>query len=191
MNNWTRPNRPDLDATKTPSDLDIAWTTGFYEGEGTARLAGRTKRGFMISIPQKDPEALVLIRDWFGGSIRRPGKSGCQSLEICGDRARILAALMYERLTLRRKQQIDATSAMEFLRGNSPRGMSMVELQSALINFYEEERDSRSSSTSKARRVQRAEYYQRKKAELKGQKPVATAMPNSEKEQIARVIRIA
>jgi hypothetical protein len=162
MNNWTRPNRPELDATKIPSAIDIAWSAGIYEGEGTCRLCGHTKRGFMVSLPQKDPELLYWLRDWFGGSIRGESKSGCHTWEICGDRARIFIALIYGFLTARRKTQVDATNALEFLQGKSTNGLSMDFLKNCLLSFYEEERERRSSPSAKARRTQRSEYYQRK-----------------------------
>lgn len=162
MNNWTRPNRPELDATKIPTAVDIAWAAGIYEGEGTCRLCGHTKRGFMVSLPQKDPELLYWLRDWFGGSIRGLSKSGCQTWEICGDRARIFIALIYRFLTARRKTQVDATNALEFLQRKSTNELSMDFLKNCLLSFYEEERERRSSPTAKARRAQRAVYYQRK-----------------------------
>jgi hypothetical protein len=167
MNNWTRPNKPELDATKVPNALDIAWSAGIYEGEGTCRLCGHTKRGFMVSVAQKDPELLYRLRDWFGGSIRGVSKSGCHNWEICGDRARIFIALIYGFLTARRKAQADGTRALEFLRGTSPVGIPVSVLQNKLLLFYEEERDRRSSATCKKRRAQRAEYYQKKKQLLK------------------------
>jgi hypothetical protein len=108
MSKRTRPNKPELDATKVPTALDIAWSAGIYEGEGTCRLCGHTKRGFMVSVAQKDPELLYRLRDWFGGSIRGVSKSGCHNWEICGDRARIFVALIYAVLTSRRKIQADA-----------------------------------------------------------------------------------
>ena len=162
MNNWTRPNKPELEATKIPTATDIAWSAGIYEGEGTCRLCGHTKRGFMVTVPQKDPELLYWLRDWFGGSIRGLNKSGCHSWEICGDRARIFIALIYEFLTARRKGQVDATNSLEFLKGKSTSGLSMDFLKNSLLSFYEEERERRSSPTAKARREQKAEYYRRK-----------------------------
>lgn len=56
----TRPNRPDLDATKVPSALDIAWAAGIYEGEGCARLCGRGKRSFAVHVVQKEPQTNAL-----------------------------------------------------------------------------------------------------------------------------------
>ena len=167
MNNWTRPNKPELDATKIPTAIDIAWSAGIYEGEGTCRLCGHTKRGFMASVTQKDPEILYRLRDWFGGSVRNNGAgTGVHTWDICGDRARIFMCLIYEFLTVRRRAQLDGTNALEFLRSASPIGIPVLVLQSKLLSFYEEERDHRISATGTKRRAQRAEYYQQKKQKL-------------------------
>jgi hypothetical protein len=135
----TRPNRPDLDATKMPTDVDVAWAAGIFEGEGTVRLAGKTKRGFMIQVPQKDPELLYWLRDLFGGSVGKPcGSNPCSTWNICGDRARIFSAQIYSYLTSRRKQQIDGTRGLDFLKGASPEGLSVAELHVRMVAFYEE-----------------------------------------------------
>lgn len=136
MQNATRPNRPDLDATKVPTDRDIAWAAGIYEGEGTCRLCGKG-RGFMASVTQKDPEILFRLRDWFGGSVRDNGTGqGIHTWDICGDRARIFMGLIYEFMTARRRTQIDPTGALEFLGDRSPIGMSQQELRAAMDEYY-------------------------------------------------------
>jgi hypothetical protein len=148
----------------------------------------------MVSIAQKDSELLYWIRDWFGGSIREARKNNCHHLEICGDRGRIFISLIYGFMTSRRKSQIDATGALEFLRGQSPVGMSASQLNISLLRYYEEERERRSSPSSKARRKGRAEYYKRKSLD-----PVWVAAKNerekkrwnSKKEQLqAGVIKL-
>ena len=54
------------DPVKTPTELDIAWVAGFYEGEGhVSGIKGRT----MAHLSQKDPEILFRVRELFGGSI--------------------------------------------------------------------------------------------------------------------------
>lgn len=157
----TRPNRPELEATKIPSATDIAWAAGIVEGEGTVRLAGKTKRGFMVTVPQKDPELLYWLRDLFGGSVSKPsGSNPCYHWNVCGDRARLFIAQIYRYMTSRRKQQIDATRGMDFLRGKRPDGMSTDQLKSEMIAFYEEHR----STTWKwnPREKTKARYEQRK-----------------------------
>jgi len=137
MQNAVRPLKPELDATKVPTEIDIAWAAGIYEGEGTCRLAGKTKRGIMVQIVQKDPELLYRLRDWFGGSVSGIRKgTACHSYDACGDRARIFLALVYEFMTARIRSQIDAINGLEFLRGTSPVGLGLDKLHLILEGFY-------------------------------------------------------
>jgi hypothetical protein len=139
----TRPNRPELDATKVPTAIDIAWSAGIYEGEGCCHLAGgKGKRGLMAAVGQKDPELLYRLRDWFGGSIRKGSSNGftIHYWSICGDRARIFIALIYGYMTARRKGQIDAAGALEFLDGVHSDGMSIQELKDKLASLYQKHR---------------------------------------------------
>lgn len=137
MHNAVRPNNPELKAAKVPTEIDIAWAAGIYEGEGCCRLAGKTKRGLMVQVAQKDPELLYRLRDWFGGSVSNKRKSTtCHSWDACGDRARIFLALIYEFMTVRRKGQIDAANGLEFLRGQSPVGLGLDKLNAILESFY-------------------------------------------------------
>jgi hypothetical protein len=160
MNNWTRPNKPELDATKVPTALDIAWSAGIYEGEGTCRLCGHTKRGFMVSIAQKETELLCWIRDWFGGSIHdNCAKTGVHVLDLCGDRARIFMALIYPRLTSRRKIQADATGCLDFLQGRSSEGMSMSELKAVLNSYYGAAFSQTWRGNAEIRKKQQAAHY--------------------------------
>ena len=160
---YQRANYHELDATKIPTPIDIAWAAGIYEGEGTCRNCGHAERGFMVSVTQKDPEILYRLRDWFGGSVRDNGAgTGVHVWDACGDRARIFMALIYLRLSSRRKVQADATGCLEFLKGKSTNELSLDFLKNCLLSYYEEERERRSSPTAKARREQRAEYYRRK-----------------------------
>lgn len=159
MQNCTRPNRPDLDATKVPTELDIAWAAGIYEGEGCCRLCGKTKRGLMVQVTQKDHELLYWLRDWFGGSIQKQGTQGnCGVWNCCGDRARIFLALIYPRMTVRRKQQIDATNALEYLGAASPVGLTLAQLTNKLEEFYETHRAMVRERVRKAKHEQYLRY---------------------------------
>src|SRR6266436_5401169 len=101
---WLRANRQDLNATKVPTALDIAWSAGVYEGEGHVRLCGIKKRGLALAVSQKDPEILYRLRDWFGGSVGGPSPTNCcYKFDICGDRARIFMGLVYPFLSKRRQ----------------------------------------------------------------------------------------
>jgi hypothetical protein len=158
----TRPNKPELDATKVPTALDVAWAAGIFEGEGTVRLCGRTKRGLMVSIPQKDPELLYWLRDWFGGSVGRPTpKNCCHTWSICGDRCRMFLGLTYEFFTSRRKSQVEECKALEFLRGKSPVGMSTEDLKVNLESFYEEHRNTTWTGPNRSE-IRRRNYQSRK-----------------------------
>lgn len=139
---WVRRNKPELAPTKVPTIIDVAWSAGIYEGEGCCRLCGKTKRGFMASVAQKDPELLYRLRDWFGGSICQTRANGFEinNWNICGDTARIFIATIYEYMTARRKSQIDATGALDFLGDVSPVGLSITQLRSTMDMYYEQER---------------------------------------------------
>jgi hypothetical protein len=92
-----------------------------------------------VCIPQKDPELLYWLRDWFGGSVNPPsGANNCYHLDLCGDRARFFIAQVYCRLTARRKEQADETGCLDFLKGASPEGLSLDQLRTKLLSFYEE-----------------------------------------------------
>ena len=116
--------KPELDATKTPTLLDIAWAAGVYEGEGTVHQ--RRIASAQTEVVQKDPEILYRLRDWFGGSVGMQGGGStpeawrCHSWTVCGDRCRLFVALIYGYLSARRRAAIDATRTLEFLRGQSP-----------------------------------------------------------------------
>jgi hypothetical protein len=126
----------ELDATKFPAELDIAWSAGIYEGEGHCRR--RKSQSGMASVVQKDPEILYRLRDWFGGSIRLasaktvPQDRWCYAWNICGDRCRAFLAVIYPYLSARRKAQVDAIEALAFLNGAAPDGMSFQEIRNAL-----------------------------------------------------------
>jgi hypothetical protein len=169
---WIKPNNPALDATKVPTAIDIAWAAGIYEGEGSARLCGRGKRSLHVGIPQKDPEILYRLRDWFGGSVGKPsGGNPCYHFDICGDRARIFLALVYHFLSVRRKTQVDATNALEFLRGASPSGMTMDQLKERVISFNDEEKSKKWSSPVFRRTKQFRKYSRDKMRQYRGTKP--------------------
>jgi hypothetical protein len=158
----TRPNRPELDATKVPTAIDIAWSAGIYEGEGCCHLAGgKGKRGVMAAVAQKDPELLYRLRDWFGGSIRETKANGftIHYWGLCGDRARIFMALIYEYMTARRKGQIDATEALDFLDGVSSVGMSMQELKDKLNALYQKHRETTWDSNPEWHRENSRAHY--------------------------------
>ncbi len=198
MKNSTRPNKPELDATKVPTEIDIAWAAGIYEGEGTCRLCGYNKRSFMATVVQKDPELLYRLRDWFGGSLQgNSNLSGAYAWNICGDRARIFVALIYKFMTARRRAQIDATNCLDFLGSESPNGMNMTQLKDVMDKFYSDHREMVRLRTKKAKQEQYKRYAsdpqwverdRQKKADARARKTPAE-LEISRKERNARLFR--
>ena len=174
---YVRPNRPDLDAVKVPTLIDIAWAAGIYEGEGNVRLCGRGKRGLAAAVAQKDPEILYRLRDWFGGSVGGPSPTNCcYKFDICGDRARIFMGLVYPFLSKRRQVQVDGTGALEYLNGVSPSGLTLDQLKGHLAAFYQGHGKYVYEGTPESRKRQQGRDYMRKRrAEEKAAKVVAIA----------------
>lgn len=161
----TRPNRPELEATKIPTPIDIAWAAGIFEGEGTVRLCGRGKRSLAASVPQKEAEFLYVLRDFFGGSVNCPtAGSPCYKWDICGDRARLFIAQIYGHLYSRRKSQVQAANALDFLRGDSPEGLSLEDLKRKMCSFYEEHNATTWRGSNKS--AIRKQNYQDRKAKI-------------------------
>jgi hypothetical protein len=109
-----------LDAIRRPTAIEVAWAAGIYEGEGSC-IAVKKSNSFGVCIAQKDPELLYRMRDLFGGSINAYSRmfngKECpiHHWKISGDRARTFIAVVYPFLTARRKQQIDSTTAGNFI----------------------------------------------------------------------------
>lgn len=163
MKNSTRPNKPELDATKVPTEIDIAWAAGIYEGEGHCRLCGHGKRSFAAAVVQKDPELLYRLRDWFGGSVNSNG-AWCNVWDICGDRARVFIALIYKFMTARRKMQIDETNCLDFLGAISAEVLNEEVIRELLLKYYQDKKD-RTLANPKVRSSKRQLAYYRRKIE--------------------------
>ncbi len=117
-----RKDRDGFDATKKPTAIDVAWAAGIYEGEGSCCKAGHNGKSFNVLISQKDPELLYRLKELFGGRVSlytngvgKGGKFYVYHWSICGDRGRVFLSCIYPFLTARRKAQIEATSANDFL----------------------------------------------------------------------------
>src|SRR6266496_1796317 len=99
------------EAIKTPTQSDIDWFAGFYEGEGTCYSNAAQCCG--CAITQKDPEALHEIRDFFGGKvgsyIRKKTGRTYYRWYLSGKRAAafLQLVLQHPRTTARRKAQIE------------------------------------------------------------------------------------
>ena len=89
-------------ATEVPSNVDIAWAAGFYEGEGSCTRLSE------IRITQKDGEVLQRLQRWFGGNITVQIQKGVEYpiWRATGARARGIRLTLYPFLSSRRQGQI-------------------------------------------------------------------------------------
>lgn len=109
---------PNILVEYKPTDIDIAWAAGIYEGEGHASSGGTSKAGRTIAIvSQKDPEILYRLRAMFGGRIEMTRANTDKFLHkwvIYGDYARSFFALIWPFMTARRKVQIEKANGLRF-----------------------------------------------------------------------------
>ena len=111
--NRGRPNSAPR-ATETPSLLNIAWSAGVYEGEGTCQpIDGRFGKSQTVKIQQNDRSVLERMQRWFGGSISTNMSRGFKPKPIyiwivCGARARGFLYTIFSFLTPRRRLQARA-----------------------------------------------------------------------------------
>jgi hypothetical protein len=116
-----------LEPTKVPTNIDIAWAAGIWEGEGSCDI--RNKRRATVVVTQKDPEILYRLRDWFGGSVvARGGADKCHAWIACGDRGRYFIALIYSFLSTRRRVQVDTSEMLSYLGGRNVEELSYQEI---------------------------------------------------------------
>lgn len=137
-------HKPEHLPTKIPTEIEVAWAAGVYEGEGCCpqRAAGSRKwNAAVATIVQKDPEILHKLRDLFGGKVRfakgaltNPG-SQVFVLEMSGDNARLFLARIYKYLSSRRKAQIERTRTFSFLDSRTPEAMTIEEIKTHLDGF--------------------------------------------------------
>jgi hypothetical protein len=101
-------SRQHYDAKREPSATDIAWAAGVYEGEGSChrKLGGS---GIRVDIPQKHPEMLYRLKEFFGGGValHHHGNAEIFTWRLSGQRVPRFLASIYPYMTSRRKQQID------------------------------------------------------------------------------------
>ena len=104
-----------LDALRLPTELEMAFAAGFFEGEGCVYRIQKKVRGLAVAIHQKEPELLYRLRDFLGGSVR-PRKNSKSSfsvgktiwgLYLSGDRARDFLRKAIPYLSTRRIEQIE------------------------------------------------------------------------------------
>ena len=109
MGNWQREPQS-LMPTAEPTEKDVIFFAGFYEGEGSA--CGHDRGGTIVQVPQKDPEVLYRARSLWGGSIRHNNRD-VHVWVITGDRARIFLQAIYPLLSTRRKAQIEKAGGLK------------------------------------------------------------------------------
>lgn len=122
-----------LDATTVPTELDIAYAAGFYDGEGTCYA--KCGKYAQARVFQKDPEMLYKFRDFFGGNVRPVAGHAARGINggplfewaVTGTRAKEFLRKIYPFVSSRRKQQIDATNFREDK--PEPRKIALVQVE--------------------------------------------------------------
>jgi hypothetical protein len=140
--------------TATPTEADVQFFAGFYEGEGSACKHG--KRSIVVQVPQKDPEILYRARNLWGGSIRT-NSIGISAWVMSGDRARRFLIAVYPYLSSRRKEQIERAG-----------GLTLSGKKSAEVGGISRERQIARASMTNAERHQESvyQYYLRNKEKM-------------------------
>jgi|SRR5882672_4660970 len=90
---------------------DLAWVTGFLEGEGSFQCKQRPKQSIRVNAVQVQRQPLERLVALLGGSIkpRRPGKpthSPCHTWELRGPSAAGLMMTLFTEMSPRRRGQI-------------------------------------------------------------------------------------
>lgn len=98
--------RPELRPTIRPTNYDIAWAAGIYEGEGSLQCHG--PNGIQVRVGQKEFWLPERLRDLFGGSTleRQMNDQPFSEWHISGARARGFLLTVYGFLSPRRQGQI-------------------------------------------------------------------------------------
>jgi hypothetical protein len=103
--------RPEFAPTEHPTNLDIAWAAGFYEGEGCVSAVRRSAESvpLVALIYQKDTETLYWLKRLFGGRIQLTSNAAsCNRWVLSGIRARGFLLTIYQFLSSRRQEQLRA-----------------------------------------------------------------------------------
>lgn len=106
-------------ATRIPTEVDIAWVAGFLEGEGHFRRTYSSKDRYgseEVSPGQVNPEPLYKLQELFGGGIhlKKRSKWGMNDIfywKVTGHRARVLMTAVDSLLSARRRDQIRRASS--------------------------------------------------------------------------------
>lgn len=106
-------------ATRSPTESDVAWVAGFLEGEGHFRrsYSSRDRHGTeQVSAGQVDREPLYKLQELFGGGIhiKKRSKWGMNDIfywQVTGERARVLMRAVEPLMSARRRDQIRRASS--------------------------------------------------------------------------------
>jgi len=101
-----------------PTNEDIAWAAGFYEGEGSpqncnSRRLGKGRGSLMAIMPQTNKEPLEKMQRLFGGSLfptnaYKQNENWNQAFQLCiaSTKAKIFFNAIYPYLSEKRRFQI-------------------------------------------------------------------------------------
>lgn len=111
--------KPGLDPDKKPTELDLAWAAGFYEGEGTCGCNARSG-ALKVSVPQHNLEPLLKLKALFGGAIHTPVSGRPSVWQIYGPRAYYMMEEIYPYLSAKRRGQVDEAYRRRWPSGGRP-----------------------------------------------------------------------
>lgn len=153
MGNWQREPQS-LMPTAEPTEKDVIFFAGFYEGEGSACRHG--KKSIVVQVPQRDPEVLFRARSLWGGSIRQDYRE-ISVWVMSGDRARKFLIEIFPYLSSRRQKQIEDAG-----------GLILTGKKSAEFGGLSLERQAARANMSEAQRHQESvyQYYLRNKDKM-------------------------
>lgn len=110
---------PAYDAKRPPTELEVAWAAGLYEGEGSCHKPSTPGASLRINIDQQDTEILHRLTEYFGGNIaertrkqttlpdgRYFDSARCSVWYISGRRAEFFIAKVWPYMSQRRRAQI-------------------------------------------------------------------------------------
>ena len=99
---------------RVPSDLDVAWIAGLYEGEGCCNnIKGRTLANDYANKTHKFFSGAEMFAARIT-EIRVGTEKNCHIWAVNGDHARILLQAIYPFMSARRKVQLDAANIRKF-----------------------------------------------------------------------------
>lgn len=106
-------------ATRIPTEPDIAWVAGFLEGEGNFRRSYSSHDRYgteQVSAGQVNPEPPYKLQELFGGAIykKKRSKWGMNDIlywQVTGERARVLMRAVEPLMSARRREQIKKASS--------------------------------------------------------------------------------